>query len=244
MVSFTGAPSCSTMETSSQLRPDDLGRLDLPELRAVERLRHETIRALLDRGLHRHRKDRRPVLRAVGYAGVDGIQRDEWPGGVVDGDDSALLRNRLEAIPRRVLPLLARVSELHAGVASGRSGNKVHGPELLSDDDHQGGQLLHTEQQVDAVLEHGLAAKLEELLRPVRLHARPGATRKEHDGHIFTRRHIGHARRDHTAAASRREAQSACGDEERERGERERSHRTQLRFSGFVVWFYTHPRRS
>ena len=45
--------------------------------------------------------------------------------------------------------------------------------------------------------------------------ARPGATRKEHDGHIFTHRHVHHAWRGHTAAACRSKAQSACWDEQR-----------------------------
>ena len=76
------------------------------------------------------------------------------------------------------------------------------------------------------MLEHGLAAKLKELLRPVRFHARPGATRKEHDGHISlagTSTSVARPQLRHAGARRRAPAGMSSDSGERERAYPDRS---------------------
>eukprot|EP00630_Chrysocystis_fragilis_P005455 CAMPEP_0197398086 /NCGR_PEP_ID=MMETSP1165-20131217/12678_1 /TAXON_ID=284809 /ORGANISM="Chrysocystis fragilis, Strain CCMP3189" /LENGTH=251 /DNA_ID=CAMNT_0042924025 /DNA_START=312 /DNA_END=1063 /DNA_ORIENTATION=- len=148
---------------------DDLRGLDLPEALPLERLEDEgAVGALLDGRFDGHAEDRGAVFARVGDDVVDGLRRDEGAGRVVDADERRVGGALGEAVAHRVLPLGARVREAQPGVL-------VPGevaPVRLVEDHDDLRDPLQRQEELQAVHQHGLAVQAQELLRPVRLHAR------------------------------------------------------------------------
>ena len=132
---------------------EDLGRLDRPQRRAIQRAHHAPLAVgLLHRVGERGRGDRAVRVRQRVDAALDQLGRDERPGGVVD-DRGARLRRGGQGVAHR---LRARPAADHAvgrPLLAGRHGH-----------DHA---IADAGEHLDAPLEHRASRQNDERLGPV-----------------------------------------------------------------------------